>query len=200
MGLIRATPTVRAVTAAGLLLLAACGQKTAAPAAAQAAPGATGGAAQPSVQQLEAIAQADEARAKQLEAQAQASQAQAGQAQPSQAAAPSAAGTQTLGAGDQTLQTGQYYKAIPIPMQAGEVYQVNYVAHGYTPTLLVLDQDKQPFSQTSGGPQMTPGQPLSTEIRPDKPGVWYVVLTASAPGVGGTFEVNVQKITQTPIG
>jgi hypothetical protein len=64
----------------------------------------------------------------------------------------------------------------------------------------VLDQDKQPFSQTSGSPQMTPGQPLSTEIRPDKPGVWSVVLTASAPGVGGTFEVNVQKITQTPIG
>ena len=198
MRLIRATPALCAATAAGLLGLAACGQKTAAPTAAQAAPGAAGGAAQPSVQQLEAIAQADETRAKQLEAQA--SQAQAAQSQPSPAAAPAAAGTQTLGAGDQTLQTGQYYKAIPIPMQAGEVYQVNYVAHGYTPTLLVLDQDKQPFSQTSGGPQMTPGQPLSTEIRPDKPGTWYVVLTAAAPGAGGTFEVNVQKITQTPIG
>jgi hypothetical protein len=47
---------------------------------------------------------------------------------------------------------------------------------------------------------MTPGQPLTTEIRPDKPGTWYVVLTAAAPGAGGTFEVNVQKITETPIG
>jgi hypothetical protein len=198
MRLIKATPALCAATAAGLLGLAACGQKTGAPMAAQAAAAGAAGAAQPSVQQLEAIAQADETRAKQLEAQA--SQAQAAQSQPSPAAAPAAAGTQTLGAGDQTLQTGQYYKAIPIPMQAGEVYQVNYVAHGYTPTLLVLDQDKQPFSQTSGGPQMTPGQPLSTEIRPDKPGTWYVVLTAAAPGAGGTFQVNVQKITQTPIG
>ena len=198
MRLIRATPALCAVTAAGLLGLAACGQKTAAPTAAHTALGAAGGAGQPSVQQLEAVAQADEARAKQLEAQA--TQAQAAQSQPSPAAAPAAAGTQTLGAGDQTLQTGQYYKAIPIPMQAGEVYQVDYVAHGYTPTLLVLDQDKQPFSQTSGGPQLGPGQPLSTEIRPDKPGTWYVVLTASAPGAGGTFEVNVQKITETPIG
>ena len=194
MRLIRATPALCAVAAAGLVF-AACGQKTGAAAASQTP---VRGDAQPSVAQLEAIAQADEAKAKQLEAQA--SQAQAAQSQPAPVAGPSSAGTQTLGAGDQTLQTGQYFKAIPIPMQAGEVYQVNYVAHGYTPTLLVLDQDKQPFSQTSGGPQMTPGQPLSTEIRPDKPGVWYVVLTASAPGVGGTFEVNVQKITQTPIG
>jgi hypothetical protein len=175
------------------LVLAACGQKTGAAAASHTP---VGGGAQPSVAQLEAIAQADEAKAKQLEAQA--TQAQAAQSQPSPAAGPSSAGTQTLGAGDQTLQTGQYFKAIPIPMQVGEVYQVNYVAHGYTPTLLVLDQDKQPFSQTSGGPQLAPGQPLSTEIRPDKPGVWYVVLTTSAPGAGGTFEVNVQKITETP--
>jgi hypothetical protein len=200
MRLIRATPALCAVTAAGLLGLAACGQKAAAPAASQAPPVAAGVGAQPSVQQLEATALADEARAKQLEAQAQASQAQAGQPPPSPAAGPSAAGTQTLGPGDQTLQTGQYYKAIPIPMQAGDVYQVNYVAHGYTPSVLVLDQDKQPFSQTSAGPQLAPGQPLSTEIRPDKPGTWYVVLTAAAPGASGTFEVNVQKITETPAG
>lgn len=197
MGLIKATPVFGAV-AAGLLVLAACGQRTPATPASHAPTVAASGPAQPTVQQLEAIAQADEARAKQLEAQAQASQSQAGQ--PAQAAAPSAAGTQTLGAGDQTLQTGQYYKAIPIPMQAGEVYQVNYVAHGYTPTLLVLDQDKQPFSQTSGGPNMTPGEPLSTEIRPDKSGTWYVVLTATSPGAGGAFEVNVQKIAETPLG
>jgi len=179
--------------AAATLALAACGQKPVAQASANNVTVSGGASGQPSVQQLEATAAADEAKAKQLEAQA------ASPASANPAAGPSAAGSQTLGAGDETLHSGQYYKAIPIPMNPGDVYQLNYVAHGYSPVIVVLDQDKQPFTQSTAGPNLQPGEPLTTEIRPDKSGVWYVLLSANAPGAGGTFEVNVQKITQTPL-
>ena len=176
--------------AAATLALAACGQKPVAQASASNVTASGGATGQPSVQQLEATAAAEEAKAEQLKAQAQAS---------APAAGPSTAGTETLGAGDETLHSGQYYKAVPIPMNPGDVYQVNYVAHGYSPVIVVLDQDKQPFTQSTAGPNLQPGEPLTTEIRPDKSGVWYVLLSANAPGAGGTFEVNVQKITQTPL-
>jgi hypothetical protein len=175
--------------AAAALALAACGPKPGAQASSSNATASGGATGQPSVQQLEATAVAEEARAKQLEAQAAAPAT----------ATPSPAGSQTLGAGDETLHSGQYYKAVPIPMSPGDVYQVNYVAHGYSPVIVVLDQDKQPFSQSTAGPNLQPGEPLTTEIRPDKSGVWYVLLSANTPGAGGTFEVNVQKIAQTPL-
>lgn len=159
--------------------------------------------AEPSVNQLEALAAADEAKARALEAQAGQPASQAG-ISPVQAAPVAAAndggsltGAHTLGAGDETLNTGQYYKAIPIPMAPGDDYQVNYTAHGYTGAIIVLDPSKQPFSQTVGGPHLPPGQALSTEIQPDKAGQWYVVLTSQTAGAAGTFEVNIQKITHS---
>jgi uncharacterized small protein (DUF1192 family) len=175
--------------------LAACGPRPVAQTAPQTPPGAANDA-QLTVAELQAKAAAAEAEANRLEAQANGGQADA----PPPAAPPAgASAAQTLGAGDQTLQTGQYYKAIPVPMNAGDVYQVNYTAHGYTPVILVLDQNKQPFTQSVGGPNLQPGQPLTDEIRPDKPGTWYVVLTSQAAGSGGTFEVNIQKVTETPL-
>ncbi|HEY3799959.1 MAG TPA: hypothetical protein VGL58_16535 [Caulobacteraceae bacterium] len=146
-------------------------------------------------QQYEAQASADEAEANRLEAQA----GQTGAA-PAQSADASATGTQTLGPGDQTLQSGEYFKAIPIQMNAGDVYQVNYTAHGYAPAILVLDQNKQPFTRSVSGPNLQPGEPLTAEVRPDQAGTWYVLLTAQSVGAGGTFEVNVQKVTETPLG
>jgi hypothetical protein len=182
------------ILAASAFALAACGGPAPAAKAPVLASAAASNDDQLTVEQLQAKAAAAEADAKRLEA-------QAGQAAAAPAAAPAAsgsiAGTLTLGAGDETLHSGQYYKTIPIPMNPGDVYQVNYTTHGYAPLIVVLDQNKQPFSQSTGGPQ--PGQPLTTEIRPDKAGTWYLLLSALTPGASGTFEVNIQKITETPL-
>ena len=187
--------TFRILALAAVLPLAACGGHGGSVRAppAQVASSAPNDA-QLTAQQLEAKAAAAEAEANRLLAQ---TQSQPAAAAPAQGA--DATGTQTLGPGDETLHSGQFYKAIPIPMNAGEVYQVNYVAHGFSPVIVVLDQDKQPFTQSTAGPNLAPGQPLTTEIRPDKPGTWYVLLSAATPGAGGTFEVNIQKVTQTPL-
>ena len=174
-------------------MIAGCGPKQS-PAAAVQAAASPSNDAQLTAAQLEAKAAADEAEANRLLAQTQ---------QPQPAAAPAqaagTAGTETLGPGDETLHSGQFYKAIPIPMNAGDVYQVSYVAHGFSPVIVVLDQDKQPFTQSAAGPNLKPGDPLTTEIRPDKPGTWYVLLSAATAGSGGNFEVNIQKLTETPI-
>ena len=188
-----ATRHVRMISATAIIALAVvgCGPKPVAAPASQLAAAAPPADAQLTAQQLEAKATAAEAEANRLLA-----AAQPPPAAPAQSA--DAAGTQTLGPGDETLHSGQFYKAIPIPMNPGDVYQVNYVAHGYSPVIVVLDQDKQPFTQSQAGPNLQPGQPLTTEIRPDKSGTWYVLLSAAAPGAGGSFEVNIQKVTETP--
>ena len=173
------------------LALGGCGRNAPAP---QASANAT---AEPkTAAQYEAEAAKDEAEATRLLGHAG--------AQPPAAPAPApgggqAAGSQTLGAGDEQLNTGQYYKAVSFTGQVGKTYRVDYDTQGYRPVLIVLDPDKKVFSQTVAAPKPGAMYHLDDEIKPDRDGQWHVLLTTVDVGAKGAFTVDMQTVTERPL-
>ena len=179
--------------AAAAMALAACGGKSGgqAKAPAQASANAADDS-QLTAGQLEAKAQAAEAEANRLEAQA------SGQPAPDQPVGGGAgAVTRTLGPANEKLGSGEYYDTISFQPEPGRTYEVKYQAHGYTPALFVLGPDKQVFYQSKAFGSATS---LDDEIKPDRAGTWYVLLSAVGVGSGGTYEVNMQEVTEQPVG
>lgn len=176
------------------LVLAGCGDKkpahqAAKPAAQQAQE------REPTVKELDATAAQAEAEATRLEAEA--SRAPAGN---TPGAANATAGTpMALAAGDEKLQTGQYYDTIGFEVQAGQTFNIVYDAQGYQPTLIVLGPDNKPDSQSQGPvPNPTTGQAhVESETKADRAGTWHVLLTSAQPGATGTYRVRIDKVTET---
>ena len=179
------------VVVAAALALAGCQKKP----VAAATPATPGVQAEPTVAELQAKAAAAEADAQRLEAQANGQAAALAPPAPSAPAADPLAGAHTLGPGAEKLNSGQYYVALNFPAKAGEIYDLIYTAHGYLPVIVVLDNNKKPFTQsTAAGPG--PDYTLDDRIQPDAAGTWYVLLSAANVGAGGTYQVNLQKVTQ----
>ena len=161
---------------------------------------AAGDDSQLTPQQLEAKAQALEAEAQRLQNQAN------GQAQPPQANAQppqdngggggGMSGAGRLWANSEKLATGEPYNALSFTATAGHTYEVTYQAQGYTPQIIVLDTDRKPFTQSTA---MNGSTVVHDEIQPDKPGTWYVLLSAVGAGATGTYRVNIQELTSTSL-
>jgi hypothetical protein len=177
--------------AVGALALAACGNRSSVPAAqANAAPGGKSAA------EYEAEAAKDEAEANRLLAQANGQPGAAPAAPPGAAGDQPVAGSHKLGPGSEQLHTGQYYQALTFPAEAGKTYLVTYDTQGYRPAIVVLDPNKQMFTQSVAAPHE--GQTayhLEDEIKPDSTGDWHVLLTTADVGATGTFTVNMQAET-----
>ena len=185
------------------LALGGCFKKAAPVAASNSAPFAMTNAApagddsQLTAQQLEAKAQALEAEAQRLQAQANGQQPQAN-AQPPQdnGGGGGLTGAGRLGPNSEKLATGEPYNALSFTATAGHTYEVTYQAQGYTPQIVVLDTDRKPFTQSTA---MNGSTVVHDEIQPDKPGTWYVLLSAVGAGSAGTYHVNIQELTSTSL-
>ncbi|MEI7932061.1 MAG: hypothetical protein WCI21_03270 [Alphaproteobacteria bacterium] len=136
--------------------------------------------AEPSVAQLQASAAASEAEADRLLAEVNASPAQAG----------------ALAAGDEKLKTGQYYDTLSFDAQPGQTIEITYDAKGYQAVFIVLGPDNKPDSESDGpAPGASGVSHIDDRIDIDRAGTWHALLSASAPGATGSYEVRVNKIT-----
>ena len=182
-----------AVIAAAALALAACAPRhQAAPPSSQASGGSAGAPVDDThltPEQLEAKAQAAEAEANRL-------LAQAGQPPADQVAPGAAPAQHSLGPTSEKLGSGQYYDTISFEGQPGQAVHLDYQAHGFTPMIVVMGPDRQVFSQSRAFGTATH---LDDDITPDRAGTWYVLLSATDVGAGGTYEVNMQKVTERPL-
>jgi len=151
--------------------------------------------AQPTPEQLEANAAAAEAEANRLLAQSGNQAAQGDQGDGQAVGGPAGAIARSLGPSSEKLGSGQYYDTVSFAAQGGETIHLDYQANGFTPVIVILGPDRQVFSQS----RAFNSNHLDDDVRPDRAGTWYVLLSATDVGAGGTYTFNMQRVTEHPL-
>ena len=180
---------------AAVLALAACTPRSSG--GGNAVVGAQGNlaSAQPTPEQLAANAAAAEAEANRLLAQTNGQAPQGNQADGQEVGGAAGAITRSLGPNSEKLGSGQYYDTVSFAAQAGETIHLDYQANGYTPVIVVLGPDREVFTQS----RAFNSNHIDNDLTPDRPGTWYILLSATDVGAGGTYSFNMQRMTQHPL-